>query len=170
MNILIKLLLFAYLAISAQALTLNEELECLALNIYYEARSSNLADKAAVADVVLNRVESSRYPNTICGVVKQGKLSKWHLETTGKEVPIKNQCQFSWYCDGKPDIPTNKDSWEESKLLAYQLYHYGTFRGISEGALMYHAVYVEPFWAKHYQLVGTIGMHKFYRETVKKAQ
>ncbi len=139
------------------------ELNCLALNMYHEARSSNLADQVAVSDVVFNRVRSTRYPNTICEVVEQGLISSWHLKTTGKRVPIKNKCQFSWYCDGKLDEPLEKDAWEKAKLLASHMYKYGDYKGITEGAIMYHADYVEPYWAKHYQLVGTIGKHKYYR-------
>ena len=77
---------------------------CMALNIYYEARGSNLADKAAVADVVLNRVNDSRYPNTICEVVKQGE-QKPSWKDPNKMVMVRNRCQFSWYCDGKKDTP-----------------------------------------------------------------
>lgn len=142
------------------------ELRCLALNIYWETRNSNLADKFAVADVVLNRVESSSYPDTICEVVHQAELSQWYLQR-GKKVPIKNRCQFSWYCDGKSDVPQEEDAWEESKLVAFQVFYYNRFKGISEGALMYHATYVNPLWAKDYQLVGTIGKHKYYRITTK---
>jgi spore germination cell wall hydrolase CwlJ-like protein len=138
------------------------EIKCLALNIYHEARSSNLVDQVAVGDVVFNRINSSRYPNTICGVVHQAKLSKWHLKTTGKKVPIKNKCQFSWYCDGKLDEPTEEDAWQRAKILATQMYKYGAYKGITEGAVMYHAFYVDPYWAKSYHLIGTIGLHKYY--------
>jgi N-acetylmuramoyl-L-alanine amidase len=109
----------------------SREINCLALNIYHEARSSNLADQAAVADVVFNRVASTRYPNTVCQVVQQAVISKWHLKTTGKRVPIKNKCQFSWYCDGKSDEPTEIDAWERAKLLAKQTYVYKHYRGIT---------------------------------------
>lgn len=150
------LLIFTPLIVKAE---IYEELHCLALNIYFEARSSNLADQAAVADVVLNRVESSNYPNSICEVVYQAKL--WN----GK--PVHNKCQFSWYCDGKSDIPKNKDAWEKAKLIAIQIYKYNIFRGIAEGATMYHATYITPYWAKDYQLIGTIGKHRYYRKLSK---
>lgn len=128
---------------------------CLALNIYHEARGSNLADQAAVADVVLNRVTSTRYPNTICQVVKQS------IKANGQ--PVKHKCQFSWYCDGKSDIPQEQDAWEKAQSLAYHMLTNSRFRGISEGSLFYHATYVDPFWANSYHLVGTIGSHKFYK-------
>lgn len=130
--------------------------ECLALNIYHESRGSNLADKAAVADVVLNRKRDERYPNTVCGVVEQAKLDS-------KGLPKKNQCQFSWFCDGRPDTPNDKDRWEEAKLIATQMLQDDKFRGISEGATHYHATYVSPTWAKNFQQVGRIGEHIFYR-------
>ena len=130
--------------------------QCLALNIYFEARGSNLADKVAVADVVLNRKKDRRYPDTVCGVVQQAML-----DANGQ--PRRNKCQFSWYCDGKADKPTDADRWEESKLLAYQMLVHGRYRGISEGATHYHATYVNPKWAASFQLVGRIGEHIFYR-------
>ena len=129
---------------------------CMALNIYYEARGSNLADKAAVSDVVLNRVEDTRYPNTICEVVKQGKQ-----HANGQMV--RNACQFSWYCDGKSDTPRDQDRWFEAQMIAWSMMEYEKYRGISEGATHYHATYVNPRWAKDLQLVGRIGAHIFYR-------
>lgn len=134
----------------------NEAQHCLALNIYFEARGSNLADKVAVADVVLNRKKDRRYPDTVCGVVYQAKL-----DSNG--FPRRNQCQFSWYCDGRADKPTDLDRWEEAKLLSYQILVQGKYRGISEGSTHYHATYVTPKWASSFQLVGRIGEHIFYR-------
>jgi spore germination cell wall hydrolase CwlJ-like protein len=139
-----------------------QELHCLAQNIYFESRSDNMAGQFAVADVVLNRVTDERYPTTICDVVKQGKLSKWHLEQ-GRQVPVRHKCQFSWYCDGKSDDPADTDSWEQAKLIAYQISMHRQFRGITEGATHYHAYYVDPSWARRFNQIGTIGLHKFYR-------
>lgn len=138
------------------------QLECLAMNIYYEARGSNLADKAGVADVVLNRVNDGRYPDSICGVVQQGKQKpSWKDET--KMVMVRNKCQFSWYCDGKADNPQDEDRWQEAQLIAYNMIEYNKFRGISEGATHYHATYVNPSWAKTLQQVGRLGSHIYYR-------
>ncbi len=129
---------------------------CLALNIYYEARSSSLADQVATADVVLNRVIDSRYPDTICKVVKQSVN-----DSDGN--PIRNKCQFSWWCDGKADRPQNIDGWVNAQMLAYYIIEEGKFRGITEGATHYHAAYVSPGWAKDFHLVGRVGAHIFYR-------
>lgn len=129
---------------------------CLAQNIYHEARGSNYADQVAVADVVLNRVNDKRYPNTVCEVVRQGKLNS---DGTMK----RHACQFSWYCDGKSDWPTDKDSWVQAQQIAYNMYIYEDFRGITEGATHYHAEYVNPNWARSLQMVGTIGAHIYYR-------
>ena len=131
-------------------------LMCLAMNIYHEARSESIAGQYAVADVVLNRVESKNYPNTVCGVVKQAKL--WE----GK--PIRNKCQFSWYCDGKRDEPTDTFSWQQSVEVAIMINNHKRFRGITEGATHYHTNYVDPYWNKDYKLVTTIDNHIFYRE------
>ncbi len=127
------------------------EEHCLALNIYYEARSSNLADKYAVADVVLNRVNDTRYPNTICGVVQDGYKKG------------RKDCQFSWYCDGKSDVPQDRDNWIEAQTIAWNISKWEKHRGLTEGATNYHATYVSPKWAKKLQMVGRIGAHIFYR-------
>jgi N-acetylmuramoyl-L-alanine amidase len=129
---------------------------CLAQNIYYEARGSSRADQIAVADVVLNRVEDSRYPNTICEVVQQGKKN-------ANGSMKRNACQFSWYCDGKSDWPTDMDAWVIAQQIAYNMVTYNDYRGLTEGATHYHADYVNPSWARTLTLTGTIGVHKFYR-------
>lgn len=137
---------------------------CLAQNIYYESRTDNLAGKAAVADVVLNRVAMKKYPSTVCEVVREGPISKWHKEQSGKEVPIRDRCQFSWYCDGKPDDNPTGDEWRKAQELAYRMLNQDYLRGISEGATHYHATYVDPKWNKRMHLVGRIGLHIFYVE------
>ena len=129
---------------------------CMAQNIYYEARGSSLADQAAVADVVLNRMQDRRYPNTICEVVKQGVK-----HASGQMV--RNKCQFSWYCDGKSDWPTNMDAWVEAQQIAYNMVVHYDARGLTEGATHYHATYVSPAWARDFALIGRIGEHIFYR-------
>ena len=135
---------------------------CLAQNIYFEARGSNLADKAAVADVVLDRVKDSRFPNTVCEVVYQGK-QKPSWKDPNKMVMVRHQCQFSWYCDGKSDEPTQQEAWVQAQQIAYLMIYFEEYKGISEGATHYHATYVDPHWAKQKQLVGRIGSHIFYR-------
>jgi|TARA_R110002074_G_scaffold114847_3_gene245529 spore germination cell wall hydrolase CwlJ-like protein len=132
------------------------EEKCLALNIYFEARGSILADKAGVADVVMNRVRDSRYPDTICKVVKQGYK---HPNGAMK----RHKCQFSWYCDGKSDTPADLDRWYEAQTIAWFMSKADKFRSITEGATHYHADYVEPSWAESLQIIGKIGTHIFYR-------
>jgi spore germination cell wall hydrolase CwlJ-like protein len=130
----------------------HEQEWCLAQNIYYEARGSSFADQVGVADVVLNRVQSQRYPNTVCDVVRQGYK------------PGSKSCQFSWYCDGKSDWPTNEDAWVNAQYIAYQMMNGDQYRGITEGATHYHADYVKPSWASKIQHIGQIGAHIYYRE------
>jgi spore germination cell wall hydrolase CwlJ-like protein len=141
-----------------------DEMHCLAMNIYHEARGESFAGKVAVADVVMNRVQDSRYPDTICGVVHQAKLSKWHKDQ-GRDVPIRNQCQFSWCCDGRDDAPIKGFAWDESNLIAHNFIGFDTYQGITEGATHYHTTYVDPYWAssKGMRLIGQIGEHLFYR-------
>jgi len=153
------MLLFVSGPASAQNFELEKlfpQVQCMALNIYYEARGSNLADQAAVADVVMNRVNDTRYPNTVCEVVKQG------LQDANGNMR-RNKCQFSWYCDGKHDRPQDQDRWVEAQGIAWNMVEENKFRGITEGSTHYHATYVEPRWAKTLQLVGRIGAHIFYR-------
>jgi spore germination cell wall hydrolase CwlJ-like protein len=153
------MLLFVTGPASAQNFELEKlfpQVQCMALNVYYEARGSNLADKAAVADVVLNRVNDTRYPDTVCGVVKQG------LQDANGNM-LRNKCQFSWYCDGKHDRPQDEDRWVEAQSIAWNMVEENKYRGITEGSTHYHATYVNPRWAKTLQLVGRIGAHIFYR-------
>lgn len=147
---------------------------CLALNIYYESRGDNLAGKAAVSDVVMNRVSSTAYPNTICEVVYQARWkeswkTKQYPDLDDSErvyIPIRHKCQFSWYCDGKSDdIPLGSENWVKAQMIAWDIMHNDGLRGITEGATHYHATYVAPAWSKDHRmdLVGRIGMHIFYR-------
>ena len=158
-------MLFAAATAQAQELFTEEahpQEYCLALNIYHEARGSNFADQAAVADVVLNRVQDERYPDSICEVVYQGR-QKPSWKDPSVMVMVRNQCQFSWYCDGKPDDPKDTDAWRSAQQTAYMMVAYQDFRGITEGATHYHANYVKPSWARDFQLIGRIGDHIFYR-------
>jgi spore germination cell wall hydrolase CwlJ-like protein len=132
------------------------QLYCLAKNIYFEARSDNLAGRYAVADVVLNRVKDRRYPETICKVIHQGEK-----DASGNMK--KNRCQFSWYCDGVADIALNQEKWNEAQTVAFQIVTKGSFRGLTEGANHYHATYVNPSWNKSMDYIGQIGAHKFFR-------
>ena len=132
------------------------ETYCMALNIYYEARGSSMADQIGVSDVVLNRVRDIRYPDNVCEVVMQGRQ-----DSNGNM--IRNACQFSWYCDGKADTPKDQDAWISAQTLAWRIMKFGEFRGLTEGATHYHAHYVNPRWARDLTLTGSIGVHKFYR-------
>ena len=138
------------------------EIECMALNIYFETRAVSLADAVAVSDVVMNRVKDNRFPNTVCRVVKQGK-QKPSWKDPNKMVMKRNACQFSWYCDGKADTPKNAEAWERSRKLARDIYVHGQHIGITEGSTHYHATYVKPYWAPNMDRVARIGSHIFYR-------
>lgn len=147
------------------------QLYCLAMNIYHEARAESLAGQFAVADVTLNRVKDTRYPGSICDVVMQAKMKEsWktrqhsHLQDSERVYyPIRNMCQFSWYCDGRADVVADGDSWRRAQTIAYMMVEHNKYRGITEGATHYHADYVSPKWAPELDLVGSIGMHIFYR-------
>ena len=144
---------------------------CLALNMYFESRGSSVADMAAVSDVVLNRVKDARYPNTICEVVKQAKMKESWKTAKDQDlddqqrvyVPIRNKCQFSWYCDGKADVPLNQDLWHLVQNMAYLIIWEKKYVGLTEGSTHYHAEYVNPRWASGLHLTGRVGKHIFYR-------
>jgi len=110
----------------------------------------------------MNRVEDTRYPNTICEVVKQGK-QKPSWKDPNQMVMVRDACQFSWYCDGKSDEPQDRNAWINAQQIAWFMIWDRKHRGITEGATHYHAKYVSPRWAKDLQLVGRIGVHIFYR-------
>ena len=134
-----------------------EQHHCLALNVYHEARSDSVLGQKAVGFVTLNRVHSSRYPDTICDVVYQA-----HLDSNGN--PIRNKCQFSWWCDGKSDRPENQQAWVIAQQVADEVMQsYGVVEDFTEGATMYHASYVDPFWSDSYDRTVRIDTHIFYK-------
>ena len=135
-----------------------EESQCLALNIFFEAAVESTAGKLAVAHVTLNRVKSNNYPNSICEVVKEGI----HYSNG---LPKRNRCQFSWYCDGKGDIPKEGRLWNESLDLAnYVVERQDDLRDITDGATHYHATYIDaPRWTARKKVTTSIDQHIFYR-------
>ena len=136
-------------------------IECLALNIYWETRAVSLADAMAVSDVVQNRVNHKHFPDTICDVIYQGeKKPSW--KDPNKMVMVRNRCQFSWYCDGKSDVPSDITAWDRSRKFA-RYFYLGAYRGLTEGATHYHATYVKPYWSTKKDRIGRIGSHIFYR-------
>ena len=135
---------------------------CLALNTYHEAKNQSMVGQIAVAEVVMNRVQDERFPNSICEVVKQGPTRpSW--EDPKKEYPIKHRCQFSWYCDGKPDIPKNEKAWQKAQDVAFLVIYDKIKLDVTEGATHYHATYVKPSWAKTKTRTTRIEKHIFYR-------
>ena len=135
---------------------------CLALNTYHEAKNQSLVGQIATAQVVMNRVADDRYPNTVCEVVKQGPhRPSW--ENPEKEYPVKHRCQFSWYCDGKSDIPKNEKAWKKAQDYAYLVLYNKINLDVTEGATHYHATYVRPAWAKTKTRTTRIEKHIFYR-------
>jgi spore germination cell wall hydrolase CwlJ-like protein len=126
-------------------------LMCLALNVYFEARNDSMAGQYAVAQVVMNRVQSSKFPNDVCSVVKQSRND--------------GTCQFSWYCDGKSDRPREPYAWAYAQMVAADvLIGQGIeVTDITQGATHYHAHYVRPYWADKLEYTVTYGSHMFYK-------
>ena len=150
------------------------ELHCMAQNIYFEANNQSKTGMIAVAQVTMNRVRDRRFPNTVCEVVFEGPIREsWKTRNNAELAqedrifyPIKNRCQFSWYCDGKADtipFPSNNISWRKAQDVALEVMAFDRYSGIVEGATHYHADYVNPDWNQTITLVTKIDNHIFYR-------
>lgn len=128
-----------------------QQLDCLARNIYFEAAREPFEGKVAVAQVTINRTESGKFPTDICKVVYQKNI---FME--------KVVCQFSWYCESPVKVkPMHKEAYDECMAVAKKVLLEG-FRldGLNE-AMYYHATYVSPGWGK--EKIAKIGNHIFYK-------
>ena len=135
---------------------LTSALVCLALNVYHEARDQSTAGQIAVAQVVINRTNDDRYPNTVCEVVQQGPVYK------NTDLPVRHKCQFSWYCDGKKDYAEDTEALTKALAVASTVID-GQTIDIVDGATHYHANYVYPSWANTMTPTICINAHCFYR-------
>ena len=136
----------------------NGEAACLAEAIYFESGNQSDGGRLAVGHVVLNRVEMREYPDTICGVVHD---AQWEENWKGHMVPVLHKCQFSYYCDGKPETIEDSKTWNESLMLAALLVN-GQY-DFTHGASHYHNDTVHPYWADHLMKTITIDNHIFYK-------
>jgi N-acetylmuramoyl-L-alanine amidase len=130
---------------------------CLAMNVYFEARNQPLIGQIAVAQVVMHRVYDERYPDNACDVVTQGQRYSWN-----KDILVRDKCQFSWYCDGKSDKPTDMYAWEKAMMVAAGVYR-GAVYDMVDRATHYHSVDVLPSWSESKQYIVRINDHVFYR-------
>ena len=141
------------------------DVNCLAKNIYFEAGVESTAGKLAVANVTINRAAHANFPNTICGVVREGV--HYYSLKRDKYFPVRDRCQFSWYCDGLGDNPREGRTWESSQELAKKVLinHYDkALIDITDGAMYYHANWMEkyPSWSKKKKIMTSIDRHIFY--------
>ena len=128
------------------------QLECLANNIYWEAASEPFEGKVAVAQVTMNRVESGKFADSVCGVVYQKNV-----------IYEKVICQFSWYCEGTHKVkPVHPPLWKESQEVAKKVLLEGFRLPSLKDALYFHATYVNPSWGR--PMLQKIGQHIFYGE------
>ena len=160
-----------------------DELKCMAENIYFEGRAEPMVGKVAIGKVVMNRIEDTRFPNSICGVVKQGPVREsWKTKkdpTLAKKdrkyYPIKNRCQFSWWCDGQKDIiwatymngeviESNMTAWRDSINVALWLMS-GELKDPTYGAVFYYNPNIaNPSWGAIYNETAIIGNHRFMKD------
>jgi spore germination cell wall hydrolase CwlJ-like protein len=127
----------------------------LAEALYFEARGESTAGLFAVGEVILNRVDSAAYPNSICSVINQG---------TGRKF----QCQFTYTCDGHAENINEPASFQRVGKVARLLID-GTPRDLTEGATHYHTRAVSPSWSRRFPRTATIGSHHFYRQPTRSA-
>ena len=136
--------------LAKKAMTASDSaLACLAQAIYFEARGETIQGQVAVAEVILNRVDSRRYPGTVCKVVRQG-ANKLHA------------CQFSYNCDGRPETISEKDAFARAAKIAAMMLE-GRPRVLTGSATHYHTTAVNPRWAKRLTETARIGDHIFYK-------
>jgi len=124
------------------------ELECLALTVYFESRGEPAEGQAAVAHVALNRASAPSYPDSVCRVVQQG----------GKTPP----CQFGWWCDGVPNAPTDAVAWSQAQQIARTVLA-GQRADPTGGALYFYSTTLDPAWARRKVAARVIGRHVFFR-------
>lgn len=129
----------------------------MSLAVYYEARSESLQGQIAVAQVVMNRVADPRYPKTACEVVHQGP-------TAPSGMPLRHQCQFSFWCDGLGEDPKDQWAWKKALAVASIVYNGVILLPELRGVVYYHTLDVTPEWASGMTPVQTIGNHVFMKE------
>ena len=129
---------------------------CMAEAMYFEARNQGIFGMLAVGVVIRNRVDHPDYPSTVCGVVRQGRLSDGRLR--------KWQCQFTFYCDGKPEDPEDQKAWTMAQYLAGLVIESQLMLVGMENATHYHATTVRPQWAQRFVVCKRIGSHIFYEQ------
>lgn len=136
--------------------TREQQLECLAINIYREAGYEPFEGKVAVAQVTMNRVATGKFGKDVCGVVYQRNV-----------VMERVVCQFSWACDAvHRNRPIGKEAYNESYEVAKKVLLEGFRLSVLKDALYYHATYINPRWP--HEKIGTIGQHIFYKEKEKR--
>jgi hypothetical protein len=134
----------------------DDQWRCLSEALYFEARGESIKGQFAVAEVIMNRVKSGRFPGTLCGVIKQG---------TGR----KYQCQFTYNCDGYKDVIKEHQAYERVSKVARAILDGGA-GNLTEGATHYHTTAVSPAWSRTYKRTARIGVHLFYRHNYRTAQ
>ena len=123
--------------------------QCLAEAIYFESANEPERGQRAVAQVILNRVRSTLYPSTVCGVIYQNAYRR-------------NSCQFSYACDGKPERVTNMAAWKRAKKFADDAIVGHLYLKDIGNATHYHANYVAPDWRFGLKRIKQVGLHIFY--------
>lgn len=132
----------------AKANTSDAELTCLAEALYFEARGEPVAGQKAVAEVILNRRDSGRFPGSVCGVVTQGS---------------RGGCQFSYHCGGNSRAIREKGAYMRVKQVAQAALN-GAPRNLTGGATYFHTPAVRPSWSRRFTRTTRIGSHIFYRQ------
>ena len=139
-----------------------KQLNCLAKNIFYEAGSEPLNGQAAVARVVMNRVQHGFGKNP-CAVVYQANTVDKLVDDEMQKVKL---CQFSWVCENKGDPNKNSAKYKQAEQVAYDVLAYDAYKDVvPRTALFFHNLNVDPLWP--YKQVAKIGNHIFYSKHKK---
>lgn len=128
----------------------DENFACLAEALYFEARGETVKGQFAVAEVIMNRVKSAQFPNSLCSVINQG---------TGRRY----QCQFTYTCDGHAEVIREKQAYVRVAKVA-RLVMDGASPNLTDGATYYHTTAVRPRWSRSFTKTTRIGVHLFYRD------
>jgi spore germination cell wall hydrolase CwlJ-like protein len=135
---------------------LSTQAKCLAEALYFEARGESVSGMFAVAEVILNRVDSKSFPNSVCAVIHQG---------TGRKFA----CQFTYTCDGRPEVIAEPRAFDRVAKIASLMMRGGP-RDLTDGATYYHTKAVSPSWSRKFHRTATIGVHHFYRKNTRLSQ
>jgi len=138
----------------------SKQVECLSEALYFEGRSESEKGQRAIAEVIFNRIANKSYPSTVCTVVRQAKF----YPSGGIDL---HSCQFSYYCDGKPEDYKEGEAFVRTYTLSYSIME-SAATNLTHGATHYHSKTTNPYWTASLVFTTQIGDHLFYKKGAAK--